>query len=146
MNMPLDPETAGLERRLGQQAMWGPPPGLRTRVLRAVDDELAAPGPVPAGGADGLFSGWPWATVAAGITLVAIAWWPSREAVHVRAPLTFAERVRAAGLADDTLVAAAKPAPPRSASPPSAGDDTRRSMIRASDSRHLLELHFQENF
>ncbi|MFM8890368.1 MAG: hypothetical protein ACKOTB_01885, partial [Planctomycetia bacterium] len=140
--------TAGIERRLGRRAASDPPPDLRPRVLMAVDDVLATPAadPAPSDPADTMLSGWPWAAVAAGIALVAAASWPPRELAGGRAPLALVERVRAAGLADDTLLAWDSPAPNRSVPPP-AGDETKASPFRTTDSRHLLELelHLREN-
>lgn len=139
MTGPFKPETAGIERRLGRRDSWGPPPALRRRVLTAVDDVLATSDAVRPAGPDTMSFGWAWAAVAAGIAIMAAAWWTPRETVRIRTPLALVERVRAAGLADDTLLAVTRPERARSVSPPSAGEETSVSMIRAADSRQLLQ-------
>lgn len=137
MSEPFDREIAGIERRLDRRVAAASP-ALRHRVLMAVDDVLVAPGPKPPDGSHAAVFGWVSAAVAAGIAVVVATGPVPRDFRPDSAPPLIVERLRAAGLADAGLLAAAGPTPTdRLPALPTATAAT-PSIIPASDSRPLL--------
>ena len=136
MSQPFDRELAGIERRL-ERRVAKPSPALRHRVLMAVDDVLVAQPPQPPAGHRPAVFGWVSAAVAAGIAAVAATGLMPRGFLHDSAPPLLVTRLRAVGLADAGLLAAAGPTP-TAGLPPSAAADAPPSLVPASDSRPLL--------
>lgn len=123
-----DPELAAIERRLERRDAVDPPPALRHRVLMAVQDALTEKKKVPATKSGepgelrfadcpdlvaGTFScdedvripGWAWAAAAMlgiALTVPVVA---GMEALRCRLSPTFAAQLRAAGVADEPLLA-----------------------------------------
>lgn len=136
-----DPGLAAIERRLERRDPVVAPPALRHRVLMAVDDALAAPRP-PARDEDVRIPGWAWAAAAVLGVVLTVPVVAGMEALRSSAP-ALADRLRAAGVTDEPLVAALA-APPR---PVVAADRERpatpvappRPLSRALEIRRLLE-------
>lgn len=103
----LGPHLAAVERRLAQRIAADPPAALLSRVLMAVDDAVSPPRPSPRRDDDDVWiPAWEWAVAAAlglALTVPVVA---SVDAVY-RAPRpTIVARLRAAGVADESLLAA----------------------------------------
>jgi hypothetical protein len=127
-----DPGLAAIERRLERRDPVVAPPALRHRVLMAVDDALAAPRPLDRD-EDVRIPGWAWAAAAVLGVVLTVPVVAGMEALRPSAPRMIADRLRAAGVTDEPLVAAAdreRPAAP--VAPP-------RPLSRALEIRRLLE-------
>jgi hypothetical protein len=137
-----DPGLAAIERRLERRDPVVAPPALRHRVLMAVDDALAAPRPLDRD-EDVRIPGWAWAAAAVLGVVLTVPVVAGMEALRPSAPRMIADRLRAAGVTDEPLVAALA-APPR---PVVAADRERpaapvaapRPLSRALEIRRLLE-------
>lgn len=137
MSERFDREIAGIERRLDRRVATASP-ALRHRVLMAVDDVLVAPVPRPPDGSHAVVLGWISAAVAAGIAVVVATGPMPRDFLPDSAPPLLVTRLRAVGLADAGLLAAAGPTPTAGLPPPAAAADAPPSLVPASDSRPLL--------
>lgn len=137
----LDPGLAAIERRLERREPAPPAPSLRHRVLMAVDDALAAPRPLDRAD-DVRIPGWAWAAVAVLGLVLTVPVVAGMEALRSSAP-ALADRLRSAGLIDESLVATLA-APPRPAVAadrdwPAAPVAPPRPLSRARELRRLLE-------
>ena len=141
MTDPLDPSLSALERRLGRVTGGEPSPALRHRLLVAVDDALVEP-VISAGDARaGAMPIWAWAAaVAVGMAFMVPVIGAAAALGRVE-PLSFASRLRAAGLADYD-VRGFVPEPHDAATMltvPTANFRTDRSTLRVTGVRELLE-------
>lgn len=141
MTDPFDPSLAALERRLERATGGEPSPALRHRMLVAVDDALVEP-VISAGDATaGTMPVWAWAAaVAVGMAFMVPVIGAAAALGRVE-PLSFANRLRAAGLADHDVRAFA-PDPHDVATMltvPMATIRTDRSTLRVTGVRELLE-------
>ena len=140
----LGPHRAAVERRLAQRIAADPPAALRQRVLMGVDDAVAPPRPSPRRDANDVrIPAWEWA-VAAALGLAVTAPVVASVNAMCRAPRpTIVSRLLAAGVADESLLAAV--AGPERRGPGAAPVRTqhdippRRPPARAVELRHLLE-------
>jgi len=145
----LDAKLAALERQLERESLRTTPPGLRRRVLSAVDDVLRETVP-------GTDSGWsaespslrspdvvPGTVLATALAAIAavMAFWAT-SMPHSGAPLTLDERARIAGVSDEPLGAfvADGRAPEPTVRLSSAADGSERcDTLRALDGHRLLQ-------
>ena len=137
-----DPRLAAVERRLERAVAAEPPPDLRHRVLMAVDDVLARPR-LRACDADTGIPGWAYAAAAAVGLALTLPLVNAVEAPGRTAQPTLVERLRAAGVTDDDLLALAT-APPAAAGPLQSEPDHPRPVHparRLFKARTLLEEH-----
>lgn len=138
-----DPQLAMVECRLERAAKPAPAPQLRHRVLMAVDDVLSKRQPRAGDDPSRMIPRWLWAAaVAAGVAIV-IPVFAAASSLGRLQPLSFVDRLQAAGLGDEeSLAAAAGPAviagtPPRS--PQTDVTKTALPLLRGSEIRRLLQ-------
>lgn len=145
----LGPHLAAVERRLARRTPADPPAALRSRILMAVDDAAetvpATESYVAAGSIvddDVRIPGWAWAAATVLGLVLTVPVVAGMEALRSSAP-TLADRLRSAGLIDESLVAALA-APPRPAVAadrdwPAAPVEPPRPLSHARELRRLLE-------
>jgi hypothetical protein len=153
----VPPHLAAIERRLERAARPTPAPNLRRRALAAIDDVLQEKVPVaksrqsaqgnclpsPDVVAGTFLPGWAWAAAAAlgiALTVPVVA---GMEARRLREPTTLAAQLRAAGVADESLLAlvAHGPRPHAAIAPvqPERNTVPRRFESRVIERQRLLE-------
>lgn len=141
MTDPLGLFLASLERRLERSTRDAPTPDLRQRILVAVDDVLRERAVPSAAVPAGVVPGWAWATALAAAIAVTLPLLHAAASLDRLERLSFAERLRAAGLADEEWLAIAPSArdigtsravPPRNVR-------NSRPVLRVTGVRALLE-------
>jgi hypothetical protein len=116
MSTPFDPEASAVERLLHDRTRQSPPPGMRTRVLTAVDDVLQKKVPATKYGKDTQANDPKYADLVAGtflmvtsLSLLIVATLSSEAASRQvssatdRPLLSFAQRAEAAGITLDVM-------------------------------------------
>ena len=144
MNGSESSRIAEIERRLGRPDAVAPPPELRRRILAAVDDVLAErPSVAVAGWSVARGGVWPRVGAVAAAVVCAIALPLLAGATTGRRvePLSLAHRLRAAGVADDVLLAVLV-MPPQEAdvttSVPAGAPSALPPVFRAIDARRIF--------
>lgn len=142
----LDPHLAAIERRLERASQPTATPGLRRRVLAAIDDVLHEKVPATTSGWSGgrvalfapdVVAGTLFLTAAATVLWLIVA-----SAPLPFGPLTLEERGRLAGVSDETLgafVADSHAADPASRATRVGNVRARQGMLRVFDGHRLLE-------
>jgi len=153
----VPPHLAAIERRLERATSPAPTPNLRRRVLAAVDDVLHEKVPATTSGqiaqgdrlsspdlvAGTFLPGWAWAAAAVLGIVLTVPVVAGMEALRLREPPTRAAQLRAAGVADESLLAlvAHGPRPDAAIAPvqPERNTVPRRFESRVIELQRLLE-------